>query len=113
MTQIFALLTFIAEKSKQDLDNLTTLDARNSLLMESPPHKSDNQEMSKFNFTGPYEPYRDQQLPRSHKATESTDHLIPYADDGIDYQRSASRDSFGRDPSPDPRQPTLPTMHRY
>lgn len=114
-TQDNSHLTFFVEKSKQDIDNLTTLDARNSLLMDPPPHKSDSQEMSKFNFTGPYEPYRDQQLPRSHKATESTDHLIPYADDSVDHQRSRSlsRDSFGRDPSPDPRQPTLPTMPRY
>lgn len=104
-----------AEKSKQDLDDLTTLDARNSLLMDSPPSKTDNQEMSKFNFTGPYEPYRDQQVPRSHKATESTDQLIPYADNSIHHQhsRSPSPDSFGRGHSPDAREPTLPGMARY
>ncbi|KAK2762807.1 hypothetical protein FQN54_000982 [Arachnomyces sp. PD_36] len=100
-----------AEKSNHDLDNLTTLDARNS-LMGPPPSKSDNQEMSKFNFTGPYEPYRDHQIPKSHKATESTDHLIPYADDSVHHQRSrsASRDSFGRGHSPEP---PLPGMARY
>lgn len=37
------------------MDDLTPLDARESLLMDNPPRK-DYAEMSKFNFTGPYEP---------------------------------------------------------
>ncbi|KAL1962203.1 hypothetical protein VTN77DRAFT_9924 [Rasamsonia byssochlamydoides] len=85
------------EKMNQDFDNLTPLDARNSLLMD-PRSRSDMQEMSKYNMTGPFEPYRDQVLPK--KGHESTDRLIP---DDYDYHhhqhtRSMSR---GRSPSPD------------
>ena len=40
-----------AEKNNRDLDDLTRLDARESLLIEH-PQKRDFTEMSKFNFTG-------------------------------------------------------------
>ncbi|KNG82359.1 hypothetical protein ANOM_009731 [Aspergillus nomiae NRRL 13137] len=43
-----------AKKMNRDIDDLTPLDARESLLMENPPRK-EYTEMSKFNFTGPYE----------------------------------------------------------
>lgn len=86
----------------RDIDDLTPLDARESLLMDHPPRK-DYAEMSKFNFTGPYEPYRD------------TDRLVgsEYHDDPR-YGRNESRGSRGssqsRDSqgSPDGRQPTKP-----
>ncbi|BCR94185.1 transient receptor potential ion channel family protein [Aspergillus luchuensis] len=65
-----------ANKMNRDLDDLTPLDARESLLMEHPPRK-DFAEMSKFNFTGPYEPYRDQHDSKSrHSPTGSTDRLV-------------------------------------
>ncbi|KAL4801409.1 hypothetical protein BDV18DRAFT_84931 [Aspergillus unguis] len=91
-----------AEQMNRDIDDLTPLDARESLLMDNPPRK-DYSEMSKFNFTGPYEPYRD------------TDRLVGsgYHDDPR-YDHNAGRDSRGsshsRDGrgSPDGRQPTKP-----
>ncbi|OJJ04570.1 hypothetical protein ASPVEDRAFT_44084 [Aspergillus versicolor CBS 583.65] len=91
-----------AENMNRDIDDLTPLDARESLLMDNPPRK-DYSEMSKFNFTGPYEPYRD------------TDRLVDteYHDDprygrniGRDSRSSSnSRDSHG---SPEGRRPTKP-----
>lgn len=74
---LFALLTVVLlDKMNRDLDDLTPLDARESLLMEHPPRK-DFAEMSKFNFTGPYEPYRDQHDSKSrHSPTGSTDRLV-------------------------------------
>ncbi|KAF4216008.1 hypothetical protein CNMCM8980_005822 [Aspergillus fumigatiaffinis] len=83
-----------AEKLNRDMDDLTPLDARESLLMDNPPRK-DYAEMSKFNFTGPYEPYRDQQVPRpQHGRMGSTDRLVEPAyhlDD--QHGRSLSRES--------------------
>ncbi|KAL4974527.1 hypothetical protein BDW66DRAFT_139714 [Aspergillus desertorum] len=91
-----------AEKMNRDIDDLTPLDARDSLLMDHPPRK-DYSEMSNFNFTGPYEPYRD------------TDRLVDsrYHDDPL-YGRNMSRDSRGSSNSydshgsPDGRHPTKP-----
>lgn len=43
-----------------DGDNLTAMDARNSLLLDGAPRKApDSDMMGKYNMTGPYEPYRD------------------------------------------------------
>ncbi|KAL4885369.1 hypothetical protein BJY04DRAFT_146831 [Aspergillus karnatakaensis] len=85
-----------AEKSNRDIDDLTPLDARESLLMDNPPRKGYS-EMSNFNFTGPYEPYRD------------TDRLVDseYRDESRHGRHSSrgSRDSHG---SPDGRHPTKP-----
>ncbi|KAL4917449.1 hypothetical protein BDW62DRAFT_84168 [Aspergillus aurantiobrunneus] len=91
-----------AEKMSRDIDDLTPLDARESLLMDHPPRK-DYSEMSNFNFTGPYESYRD------------TDRLVDsdYQDDPR-YDRNMSRDSRGssnsRDShsSPEGRRPMKP-----
>ncbi|KAL4785816.1 hypothetical protein BJX76DRAFT_154879 [Aspergillus varians] len=91
-----------AEKLNRDIDDLTPLDARESLLMDHPPRK-DYSEMSNFNSTGPYEPYRD------------TDRLVDsqYHDDPR-YGRNMSRNSRGssnsRDShgSPEGRHPTKP-----
>lgn len=96
------------EKLNRDFDDLTPLDARNSLLMDRPSgkHELDDQGMNKFNYTGPYEPYRDS-VPRSprsrHRATESTDRLIGSEETDLKHTRSSSReshDSHGRSPSP-------------
>ncbi|KAL4927425.1 transient receptor potential ion channel family protein [Aspergillus undulatus] len=91
-----------AEKMNRDIDDLTPLDARESLLMDHPPRKDYN-EMSNFNFTGPYEPYRD------------TDRLVDNQyHDNPRYGRNVSRDSRGssnsRDShgSPEGRHPTKP-----
>jgi len=96
-----------AEKANRDLDDLTPLDARESLLIERPP-KRDFTEMSKFNFTGPYEAYRDR--PRRSDSTGSKERLV-YADYGVAHARSSSqesRHSGRRSPSLDGHQPTKP-----
>jgi hypothetical protein len=78
-----------AEKANRDLDDLTPLDARESLLIEHPPRR-DFTEMSKFNFTGPYEPYRDH--PHRSDSTGSKERLV-YADYGVAHTRSSSQQS--------------------
>ncbi|KAJ5195177.1 uncharacterized protein N7498_008615 [Penicillium cinerascens] len=96
-----------AEKNNRDLDDLTPLDARESLLIEH-PQKRDFTEMSKFNFTGPYEPYRD--LPHRSNSTGSNERLV-YADYGVAHTRNSSqqsRHSGRRSPSLEGRQPTKP-----
>ncbi|KAL4896295.1 hypothetical protein BDV59DRAFT_132419 [Aspergillus ambiguus] len=96
-------------------DDLTPLDARESLLMDHAPRK-DFSEMSKFNYTGPYAgPYRDASPydPKSrHSPTGSTDRLVEpgYGFDGrhgrsLSHESRQSRDSRG---SPDGRHPTAP-----
>lgn len=86
------------------MDNLTALDARNSLLIDD-NHRSraDMYEQSKYNMTGPFEPYRDVPTAKgasSHVRDKSTDRLI--SNDtyyrGYQHQRSISRD---RSPSPE------------
>jgi hypothetical protein len=89
------LLTRFAEKMNRDLDNLTPLDAHNSLLMDNAPFRSDEQEVNRFNQTGPYEPYRHRVAPK--RGHESTDQLISYEPSHY-HHRSLSGD---RAPSPD------------
>ncbi|KAE8416849.1 hypothetical protein BDV36DRAFT_197182 [Aspergillus pseudocaelatus] len=101
-----------AKKMNRDIDDLTPLDARESLLMENPPRK-EYTEMSKFNFTGPYEPYRDHYDPKSRSSpTGSTDRLVdPPGYHESQHGRSLSRESrHTRDSrgSPDGRKPTAP-----
>ncbi|QGA13664.1 hypothetical protein EYB26_001314 [Talaromyces marneffei] len=60
----------------EDKDNLTALDARNSLLFDG-RSRADVYEESKYNMTGPYEPYRDMPTKGStHARDRSTDGLI-------------------------------------
>ncbi|KAE8144296.1 hypothetical protein BDV25DRAFT_134794 [Aspergillus avenaceus] len=101
-----------AKKMNRDIDDLTPLDARDSLLMENPPRK-EYTEMSKFNFTGPYEPYRDQYDQKQRLgSTGSTDRLVDPPDyHDSQHGRSLSRESrHTRDSrgSPDGRKPTAP-----
>ncbi|PIG69287.1 DUF907 domain protein [Aspergillus arachidicola] len=101
-----------AKKMNRDIDDLTPLDARESLLMENPPRK-EYTEMSKFNFTGPYEPYRDHYDSKSRSSpTGSTDRLVdPPGYHESQHGRSLSRESrHTRDSrgSPDGRKPTAP-----
>lgn len=103
------LLTFNLhlEKANKDLDDLTPLDARDSLLMDHHQRK-DFTEMSKFNFTGPYEGYRDQ--PSRPDSTNSKDRLV-YADYGVAHGRHYSQESrvSGRGSPPlEGRRPTQP-----
>ncbi|KAL2787270.1 hypothetical protein BJX66DRAFT_16602 [Aspergillus keveii] len=100
------------EKLNHEIDDLTPLDARESLLMDHAPRK-DYSEMSNFNFTGPYEPYRDQHPLNSKRGfNDSSDRLVDsaYHDEprhGRNTSRGSrgSRDSYG---SPDGRKPTAP-----
>lgn len=99
------LTIYPLEKANRDLDDLTPLDARESLLIEHPP-KRDFAEMSKFNFTGPYEPYRDH--PDRPDSTGSKERLV-YADYGVAHSRNSSeesRHSGRRSPSLEGRHPT-------
>ncbi|KAL3471713.1 hypothetical protein BJX99DRAFT_263027 [Aspergillus californicus] len=101
-----------AEKMNREIDDLTPLDARASLLMDHSPRK-EYAEMSNFNFTGPYEPYRDQQPLNSKQGfRQSTERLVDseYRDDPRDGRTMSrnsrrSRDSLG---SSEGRQPTKP-----
>ncbi|KAJ5172339.1 hypothetical protein N7492_004932 [Penicillium capsulatum] len=96
-----------AEKANKDLDDLTPLDARDSLLIDHHDRK-DFTEMSKFNFTGPYEPYRDH--PSRPDSTGSKERLV-YADYGVAHGRQSSQESRHNDrrsPSLEGRRPTQP-----
>ncbi|KAJ5585369.1 uncharacterized protein N7459_005169 [Penicillium hispanicum] len=95
-----------AEKANRDLDDLTPLDARESLLIDNPPRK-DVTEMSKFNFTGPYESYRDH--PGSRPDSTGSKERLVYADYGVAHGRSSSQESrhnARRSPSLEGRHPT-------
>ncbi|KAN0076054.1 Transient receptor potential (TRP) ion channel domain containing protein [Elaphomyces granulatus] len=95
-----------ADKMNRDFDNLTPLDARNSLLMEHPPlPRGSVQDMSRFNQTGPYEPYRHRSIPRRN---ESMDLLIRSDSPSNYHNRFPSRDS-----SPSPEDPHLPVPHPH
>lgn len=92
------------EESKRDLDNLTPLDARNSLLLNPSDRRDSSSEVGKFNYLGTYEPYRDVPL-NSHTRTGSTDRLVTNAT-GFSHERYQSRDSDSRSISPE-RDPML------
>ncbi|KAL1958071.1 hypothetical protein VTO42DRAFT_5111 [Malbranchea cinnamomea] len=98
----------LAEKSNCDLDNLTPLDARNSLLLDPKPKRRESSlEVGKFNYLSRYEPYRDVPLPKSrHVYSESTDQLVSNGEN-IPHGRSRSRESESRSISPE-RDPMLP-----
>lgn len=92
----------------RDVDDLTPLDARESLLMEHRPPRKDLSEMSRFNFTGPYQPYRE--LAGRHDRTTSTDRLVD-ADhlSSNPHARSLSQESRGtRHSVEEGRQATTP-----
>lgn len=93
-----------AEKANRDLDDLTPLDARDSLLIDHPPRK-DYSEVSKFNFNRPYESYRD--YPSRPDSAGSKERLV-YADYGVAHNRSSSQESRHgrRSPSLEGRHPT-------
>lgn len=93
-----------AEKANRDLDDLTPLDARDSLLIDHSQRK-DFSEVSKFNFNRPYESYRD--YPSRPDSAGSNDRFV-YADYGVAHNRSSSQESrYGRrSPSLEGRHPT-------
>ncbi|OJJ88047.1 transient receptor potential ion channel family protein [Aspergillus glaucus CBS 516.65] len=96
-----------AEKMDRDIDDLTPLDARQSLLMENPPRK-EYAEMAKFNHTGPYGPYKDQVHVRS-SPRGSTDNLVGAGDlESGHIGRSESRQSRDSHSSVEGHEPTKP-----
>ncbi|RMJ25241.1 DUF907 domain-containing protein [Aspergillus sp. HF37] len=108
-----------AGKLKGEPDDLTPLDARESLLMEDhDPQRKEDSEMSRFNFAGPYQPFRDRARAGRDSRTASTDRLVgaepsfgyphPHAyPHAYAYGRSLSQESRGRG-SLEERQPTAP-----
>ncbi|CRG84655.1 hypothetical protein PISL3812_01911 [Talaromyces islandicus] len=87
-----------------DFDNLTALDARNSLLMDAPRSRADVYEAGKYNYAaGPFEPYRDH-VPASHTRDKSTDRLI--SNNNLAYRNSQQSLHHGisRDRSPSPEE---------
>ncbi|KAL9580552.1 MAG: hypothetical protein Q9203_006257 [Teloschistes exilis] len=108
-----------AEKLNRDLDNLTPLDARNSLLMDPADYKDSKNPhrqgypMSTYSSRTSYDaarPYRDETPPpRAWRGRESTENLVSsVASIGRRQERSRSRDSFGASPPPITREPTVP-----
>ncbi|OKL55639.1 hypothetical protein UA08_09108 [Talaromyces atroroseus] len=99
------------EKADRDMDNLTPLDARNSLLIDDMPRsRADMYEQSKYNMTGPFEAYRDH-VPEttetvSHVRDKSTDRLINNDSYYRGYQRQYQQHtrSISRDRSPSPEE---------
>ena len=110
------------EKIQRDLDNLTPLDARNSLLMDPVGHRDlkaphvTGYPMSTYGNRSSYDssqPYRDQTPPPRgwREARESSENLVSSAASiGHRHHRSSSRDSEGASPMPMARRPTVPIM---
>ncbi|KXG50983.1 TRP-like family [Penicillium griseofulvum] len=95
-----------AEKANRDLDDLTPLDARDSLLMDHPQRK-EYAEMSNFNFTGPYESYRDEPKRDRPTGSDERDGLVRN-DYGVAHGRSNSPDSHHSRSSLEGRRPAAP-----
>jgi Transient receptor potential (TRP) ion channel/ML-like domain len=92
-----------------DLDNLTPLDGRTSIMMQPTGYKAQSQKRMSQPF-GPsaYEPYRERGLAHQDSSDTLTRSAAPM---GYEHGRTKSYGSHGS-PSPPPfgRQPTLPTV---
>lgn len=98
--------SFLIEKATRDFDDLTPLDARDSLLMDHPQRK-EFAEMNNFNFTGPHESYQDE--PRRARSPSNTESAgLVHNDYGVAHGRSTSADSHGLRGSIEGRHPTAP-----
>lgn len=122
----FHLLIPSIEKLNRDLDNLTPLDARNSLLMDPVDYRDIKDPHTKGYPLSAYDsrtsvdalrtPYRDETPPPRPKwaREESADHLVSSAASmGRTHHRSPSPDSFASSPPLAGRQPTVPDMGSY
>ena len=121
----YLLLTAFAEKLNRDLDNLTPLDARNSLLMDPVDYSDIKDPQRKGYPLSAYDsrtsvdalrtPYRDE-TPSVRpgwsrvRSEESTDYLVSSAASMGGGHRRNSSDSFGSSAPPVGRQPTVPNM---
>lgn len=94
------------EKANRDIDDLTPLDARDSLLMDHPQRKEYN-EMSNFNFNGPYESYRDDPKRAGSPFNNERDRLV-HNDYGVAHGRSISPESHRSRSSMEGRRPAAP-----
>ncbi|KAI9859053.1 MAG: hypothetical protein M1813_007181 [Trichoglossum hirsutum] len=100
-----------AEKLNRDLDALTPLDARNSLLMD--PTQYPESKRSLLSSNEPAHPYRDASpMPQGRRAMrESADNLVASAASmPQSHGRNISNESFGGSPPPMNRQPTVPNL---
>lgn len=113
----------VTEKLNRDLDNLTPLDARNSLLMDPADYKDAKDPQARGYPMSTYSsrtsddavrPYRDQTPPSrpwGRQRRESSENLVSSAASlGQRPGRSASRDSDGISPPPLSRGPTVPDL---
>jgi hypothetical protein len=109
------------EKINRDLDDLTPLDARNSLLIDPIDYTDTKNPSAKAYPLSTYTrrtsstmaPYRDETPPprRTRGMNESTENLVSSASSmGHRHNRSTSRESDGLSPPPVGRQPTVPDM---
>ncbi|KAL8840928.1 MAG: hypothetical protein Q9170_001121 [Blastenia crenularia] len=113
----------LVEKLNRDLDNLTPLDARNSLLMDPAEYKDAKNPqargypMSTYSNQTSYDavrPYRDETPPPRPWGRESTENLVNSAASlGRRHERSTSRDSGVASPPPLTRGPTVPDVGDY
>ncbi|MCJ1477853.1 hypothetical protein MMC13_006526 [Lambiella insularis] len=103
-----------AEKLNREFDNLTPLDARNSLLINPPDDKSSipGYPMSPYRGARRYEPVPSTTRPGRWGRQESSDHLVPSAAGmGHSYDRSPSQESRAYDAqSLSSGQPTVPDV---
>jgi len=109
------------EKLNRDLDDLTPLDARNSLLIDPIDYKDvktlhgKSYPMSTYSrrSSSPIAPYRDETPPprRAENVRDSSENLVRSAAKmGHSHNRSTSRESDGMSPSMVNREPTVPYM---
>jgi len=114
-------LNNFTDKINRDLDDLTPLDARNSLLIDPMEYKDvktlDGKSCPMSTYgrrsSSPIAPYRDETPPpgRARYARDSSENLVGSAAKiGHSHNRSTSRESDGMSPSPVNRQPTVPDM---
>jgi hypothetical protein len=82
-----------------DLDDLTPLDARDSLLMDRSQPRDEMLEAGKYNVTGPYRSYREP-APRSRNISQDSTERLIGAQEPTSYGSHARNYSYGRSPSP-------------
>ena len=111
-----------AERFNRDLDDLTPLDARNSLLIDPTEYKDVKNPQGKSYPLSTYssrrsydtvQPYRDETPPprRPRGADESSENLVNSAAEmGYGHDRSASGESDVVNSPSARRQPTIPNM---
>ena len=120
-TLSYQLVDNDAERFNRDLDDLTPLDARNSLLIDPTEYKDVKNPQGKSYPLSTYssrrsydtvQPYRDETPPpRRRGADESSENLVNSAAEmGYGHDRSASGESDVVNSPLAKRQPTIPNM---